>query len=162
VLEEKEASMKALPIAVLALVLALGGCQYLTPPPEVRAVDVEPISQQVNQGSGGTTFDASVTLEVTNNVDATLRTIQIGYFDLDGETSIASRTPALPMDLEIPVGTQVTIGNIEVPVASAMITHMYANDENALVRVFCSGVDAYDRELEWDADIDIGVFATDL
>jgi hypothetical protein len=162
VLEEKEASMKALPIALLALVLVLGGCQYLTPPPEVRAVDVDPINIEVNQSSGGTTFDASVTLEVTNNVDATLRTIEIGYYDLDGARSIASKTPAVPMDVEIPVGAQITIGNIEVPIASAMITHMYANDENALVRVFCSGVDAYDRELEWDADIDIGIYATDL
>ena len=154
--------MKTLPIALLALILVVGGCQYLTPPPEVRAIDVEPISQLVSQSSGGTIFNASVTLEVVNNVDAVLRTIQVGYYDVNGDRSIASRTPLLPMEVEIPNNSTVTIEGIPVPVAAEMITWMYANDSNATARLICSGVDAFDRELEWDADIDIGIYATDL
>jgi len=158
--------MRTLPIALLALGLVLTGCQYLTPPPEVDILTVDPISRQVNQSSGGTTFDASITLKTTNNVSALLRQIQVQYYDADGEHTVASNAPALPMEVELGLGStgpiEVTISAIPVVVSAEMITWMYANGSNAVAKIVCTGVDAYDRELEWDADINIGIYAIDL
>ncbi len=152
--------MRTLGIVLLAAVLLLGGCQFVTPPPEVRVSEVNPINWEVTQSSAGTYFYADVTLEVTNNVEAVVTGYQVGYYDVSGENSVGARTALIPMNAEF--SGEVGLGSLPVFVSPEMISHMYGQHANAVVRLFFTGEDAYGYEKEFDADTDIGIFALDL
>jgi hypothetical protein len=140
----------------------------LVPPPEVDVKTVDPVAFEVTQSSGGSAEMVTIELEIANNVTALLKQIQVQYFDADGERTIAPSASPLPMDVELGYNetTQtpilVEISDIPVIVSSELITWMYANDSNATARLVCTGVDAFEREMEWDAHIDVGIYATDL
>lgn len=152
--------MKTLPIALLAAVLVLGGCQFITPPPEVRVTDVDPVSYEVYQNAGGTFIYPSVTLEITNNVEAVVTGFQVGYYDATGDHSVASKTILIPMHAEF--SATMTLSSLPVEISSDMISYMYSNGTNAVIRLFITGEDAYGRGLEFDTDVDIGIYALDL
>jgi hypothetical protein len=152
--------MRTLEIVLLAAVLLLGGCQFVTPPPEVRVSAVAPISYEVMQSSSGGYFDASVTLEITNNVEAVVTGYQVGYYDIGGENSIGSKSALIAMNAEF--SSELDLSSLPVYISPEMITHMYGEHANAVVRLFFTGEDAYGYEKEFDADIDIGIFALDL
>jgi hypothetical protein len=152
--------MRTLEIALLAAVLLLGGCQFVTPPPEVRVSDVTPTSHEVTQSMSGTYFNADVTLEITNNVDAVVTGYQVGYYDIGGENSVGSRSALIPMNAEF--SSVLDLSALPVFISPELITHMYGEHSNAVVRLFFTGEDAFGYEKEFDADTDIGIYALDL